>query len=846
MESWLERRKPRTSTVGKYGLWLAEQEVDDDGNWKTVGQAWLCDSCDTIYTGNSTSGAIDHLKEAHQIDEKADAPAAKRQKTAPNSVLDQIVVAVESGRASITKPLADTFKDLLLGWMVDYNVPFAAISNPIFRQFLSLLNPELTTRLLPQDGVTIKGWIDQRYLVQSMKIKRQMLDTPFKKHITFDLWTSGNGYALLGVCAHYIDKNRVFRNHLLGLYRIKGGHGGLNIGAELYGILDRWGLAETNHTAIQTQSHIGHFNCDNVDSNDICVGYLVDKLYSDDDFPTDQYMLDQLKDRLRLRCFGYIINLAARALIEGESRVLDRVGDRPTTAEEQAIVIEWRSRGPIGKCRNTGTFVRRSPQRKERFREIAKNKLTESERRKYGDILLEPEVHSTMLAGDNDTRWNSVYFMIQRAFDLRPVVDMYCHWSLRQPDVSKRIPAEDVLSKEDWDILAYILRLLEPFKKFTKIFEQRKPHFPMVLATLYQMLKDLEQQRELINAKIAAGDEEEDDNDDDEEMMSESSEEEAFDPPRRELSSGSQSQSQSQRPRRARVLPRHLAEYDVDLPSSPRRNHLPAVSSPLAGSSQAPASPSRTQRAAGTAGSQPGTQRTAAAAAVANSAEPPPLPRLSTTGYLFIRGSIDQAIAKLEKYKELLSKSSSYWIAMVLHPGHRRKWIERNLSKHEASKVASNLRVVYRTEYQYRDLPYDTRPADSAAGTASAASTATAAPSSPVPHKEADPYGLTTPDYYSTPVSRPGFDDELAMYLKEDPQPVADPLAWWVQNEGRYPRLAMIAFDYMSMPSMSDEAERTFSAAGLVLLTQRHRMNDDIFNRLVSLKIWGRMEGMGL
>ncbi len=46
-----------------------------------------------------------------------------------------------------------------------------------------------------------------------------------------------------------------------------------------------------------------------------------------------------------------------------------------------------------------------------------------------------------------------------------------------------------------------------------------------------------------------------------------------------------------------------------------------------------------------------------------------------------------------------------------------------------------------------------------------------------------------------------GTKDELQLYLDE-PRVVIDPLVWWRSNEGRYPRLASMARDFLAIPGI--------------------------------------------
>ena len=56
---------------------------------------------------------------------------------------------------------------------------------------------------------------------------------------------------------------------------------------------------------------------------------------------------------------------------------------------------------------------------------------------------------------------------------------------------------------------------------------------------------------------------------------------------------------------------------------------------------------------------------------------------------------------------------------------------------------------------------------------------------------------------------------ELAAYLRHIPlDKEADPLVWWKENQGHYPRLSMLARKYLCITATSSPSERVFSTGG--------------------------------
>lgn len=57
-------------------------------------------------------------------------------------------------------------------------------------------------------------------------------------HLSFDLWTSPNSKAILGLVGHWIDNTGVTRNALLALRHMTGAHSGVNQGELVWSIIE--------------------------------------------------------------------------------------------------------------------------------------------------------------------------------------------------------------------------------------------------------------------------------------------------------------------------------------------------------------------------------------------------------------------------------------------------------------------------------------------------------------------------------------------------------------------------------------------------------------------------------
>ncbi|XDV32938.1 hypothetical protein PO909_003585 [Leuciscus waleckii] len=113
------------------------------------------------------------------------------------------------------------------------------------------------------------------------------------------------------------------------------------------------------------------------------------------------------------------------------------------------------------------------------------------------------------------------------------------------------------------------------------------------------------------------------------------------------------------------------------------------------------------------------------------------------------------------------------------------------------------------------------------------------APSSPPKKKKknlADLLGKRKVQSSSPVPKRIRADTEVARYLQEEALDLhSDPLAWWRDNQARFPLLSKVARKYMTICATSTPSERVFSAAGNIVTPLRSSLKPDKVNMLVFL-----------
>lgn len=121
---------------------------------------------------------------------------------------------------------------------------------------------------LPRSHNTIKSWGLNNFS-QTRSLLQAHLDTSLGAiHFSFDLWSSPNNLALLGVVGHWMSKKGRIHHTLLGLRKMEGSHTGENQCALLWKVIEEYGL----------EHRIGFFTLDNAANNDVVLRVLATRL----------------------------------------------------------------------------------------------------------------------------------------------------------------------------------------------------------------------------------------------------------------------------------------------------------------------------------------------------------------------------------------------------------------------------------------------------------------------------------------------------------------------------------------------------------------------------------------
>ena len=278
---------------------------------------WLCRQChqqrrfkkntihEALYVADrSTSGAIQHLREVHKVDQNGERLQPKRK----GAIDDYCRMDGYDDAAAVDNTLAAAFdqhhfKGLLYDWVICNNVPFEQLESPQLRRLLTYLNPRASAHI--PSSTTASRTVAILYDQTLGTVTETLQSAITKINLSFDLWTSKNKLALLGLCAHFINITGNSITTLLALPRQRGRHSGFNIAETVSDIIASYSL----------QDKVGYFTTDNATSNQACLDYIAKEHGFE-------------RDSRWVRCSGHIFNLVGQAALFGNDSEVFAEQDR--------------------------------------------------------------------------------------------------------------------------------------------------------------------------------------------------------------------------------------------------------------------------------------------------------------------------------------------------------------------------------------------------------------------------------------------------------------------------------------------------------------------------------------
>jgi hypothetical protein len=343
----------------------------------------------------------------------------------------------------------DVFKDLLLRWIIMNQVAFSQAVSPFLRSIFSYLcavQASFTdlTNAMPTSSSTISTWIMDCFSENKIKIQHHLKQKAISSiHLSFDLWTSTNHLALLGIVAFWVDTSGCIQHALLGLPRLLGAHTGENQGQHLWEVITDYGI----------QHSLGYFCLDNASNNQTALRYIAGEYKAH-----TRNGIELNVHQRYVRCYGHILNLVVKVFLYGKKSayLAGNMDEKRTIEKENQELDRWRKVGPLGRLRNIIVWIRGSPQRREAFNKVV-------------HTIFGSSTTARELILGNVTRWTGDHDALKRAVLFKEAIDFHIQRIIHDEPSTSLI--NDQLSSQDWLFLEHVLEFLTPFRDETLLLE---------------------------------------------------------------------------------------------------------------------------------------------------------------------------------------------------------------------------------------------------------------------------------------------------------------------------------------------------------------------------------------
>lgn len=199
-------------------------------------------------------------------------------------------------------------------------------------------------------------------------------------------------------------------------------------------------------------------------------------------------------------------------------------------------------------------------------------------------------------------------------------------------------------------------------------------------------------------------------------------------------------------------------------------------------------------------------------------------------GDIGLETALHAAWLKVEKYYSLTDSMPVYYAAIVLNPTLKTRWFYDQWTDDEQLKwiqpAIDKVRTLWFTYRHQRPHEPPTTRNDNAEDSFARLRNAKRLKTS---HRASS----------TMPI------DHFERYIASDPLPAPedekqhfDVIGYWLDRRQGEPELAQFALDVLSIPVMSDDNERSFSAAKDMITDRRNRLNEDIIEASQCLKQW--------
>lgn len=402
-------------------LWEHVKKTISDGSilleCNHCSKSWSLDEAKWIDQGKPTTNISKHVKDAHP------------QKWNGNSAIGPMDLFLKENEI-VTNVTDSIIKKAIEDYFISECIPFETIESPSFIWLLKVcLNYKGSSFSIPKADA-LRNAILKRIELMKKDLQLSLKNYKSKFNVVIDAWTSENYHSFLAISLNFIDENWNLAEELIE-FKDTTDHTGENMANVVIAALKFYGILP----------QIGAITSDNVGANDSMCNIIAEKIQ-------EEFQWDP--DENRIRCLPHIINLAVKAFLKKfdnasyEEFELDNVGGVGDVNHENSNI-----RLLISKLRFIVKKLRSSPQQRESFK-------------KHCDAA---EIKFLMVILDVCTRWNSTFYMVERALQLKAAINA---WIDRNPVIGKTPMKRFKLKVQEWKHLEEIEEHLKFFEEATR------------------------------------------------------------------------------------------------------------------------------------------------------------------------------------------------------------------------------------------------------------------------------------------------------------------------------------------------------------------------------------------
>jgi hypothetical protein len=419
-------------------------------------KSWTMTEESFVKSGSSTTNQMKHVKTKHKkIFLGLQNPGAVNSVIGPMDVFIRKVSAIETQLALNPNVSDELIREAIENFVLTEAEAFTLIESESFLTLLKLCLKCKRDNVFIPKADALRNGIVKRVNKMKVDLKSAIAIGSSAVHLCLDMWTSPNMYSFLAVTAHYVDSEWKLVERLL-LFQDTTDHSGA-------------GMAEIVNKCLQEfdiQDRLKCITMDNASNNDTLASHLEDLLSkSNSEIIWDSQMS-------RIRCFAHIINLAVKAFLKA-------LGDEEIILDTETLESSSYTNTPSSLLKRLRFVIRKlrsSPEQRKKF---------------LGQCEL-ANVQQLILILDVPTRWNSTYYMIKRAIEVR---EGFHNWIGTNPEIGKTKMASYQLEPHEWDLLQTVQSVLEKFELATKLISGTKyPTLALVMPLFIELFSYIEAQ----------------------------------------------------------------------------------------------------------------------------------------------------------------------------------------------------------------------------------------------------------------------------------------------------------------------------------------------------------------